>query len=107
MAYYDFNGTVTIDEQAAWSDIQKIQLALPSLYNARTALEQLVLQSSTMQGETGAAITEKASELLAKINRLIQNLNDTSGSISQTVYKYQELDRQVKATIESKKMKGE
>lgn len=101
MAYYDFNGTITIDEQAAWADINRIQQALPSLSAAKSALEQLILQCGVMQGETSAAISEKAAELLVKVNGLIQKLNETSGYISQTVYRYQEIDRQVKAAIEA------
>ena len=41
MAYYDFNGTITIDEVAAKRDIQKINLVIPRLEAAKATLDRL------------------------------------------------------------------
>lgn len=100
MAYYDFNGTITIDEQAAQRDVQRISSVLPFLQESMTAIEQLLEESSSMRGNTGSAIAEKSAELQKRLAQLIQDLNETSDYISKVVSKYQKLDREVKSAIQ-------
>lgn len=106
MAYYDYNGTITIDEQAARSDIQKIQNALPNLQAAKSALDRLISEGSTTQGNTGTAIVEKANELNTRLAQLIQALEETKSCIQQTVVHYQRLDAEVKAAIAAANLGG-
>ncbi|MCI5700940.1 MAG: hypothetical protein MR308_11280 [Lachnospiraceae bacterium] len=101
MAYYDSNGKITIDEIAANGDIAKINQALPSLENAKNALEHLLEQGSSSKGETGAAVVEKTQELIKMLNTLINALEETKGCISKTVKHYQKLDQEVKASIQA------
>ena len=106
MAYYDFDGKITIDEVAAMKDISKINLAIPKLVNAKTALEQILREGSNSKGDTSAAIIEKSQELIKKINRMIENLNETQRVIKKTVNYYRELDKKVKRAIESASLEG-
>lgn len=107
MAYYDYNGKITIDEVAAGTDIARINAALPSLINAKRILEQLLEQGSSSQGETGAAIVEKTQELIRRLSGLIQGLEEAKNYISNTVRRYQALDQEVKAAIQAASLGGE
>lgn len=107
MAYYDYNGEITIDEQVARRDIQKINNALPALEAAKAALERLVDEGSNTKGAAGAAIVEKTMELIKKINAMIQAMQETKNCIEQTVRHYQKLDQEVKAAIQAATMSVE
>ena len=85
MAYYDFNGTITIDEVAAKRDIQKINLVIPRLEAAKATLDRLREEGENTKGECGSAISEKALELSRKIAKLIQNLRETRDIIEKTI----------------------
>lgn len=99
MAYYDYNGTITIDEQAAANDIYRIQNALPILDAARKSIRQVMEVASTSQGEAGRAILEKSEELCNELNRLTKSLENTAVYIQNTVNHYRQLDLEVKAAI--------
>lgn len=101
MALYDENGKITIDENAAQYDVRKIQDALYYLNDSRRTLNNLIQQSAQTQGETGNAITEKATELRNQIDAMIGCLNETVNFINRTVSHYQWLDQQVKNIINS------
>lgn len=101
MAYYDENGRITIDENAAKADIQRINRAVEYLESSKKALSALISQASEGKGQTTAAITEKAAELNSKIVDLISKLRDTSDFIHRTVQVYQAKDAQIKAQIDA------
>ena len=69
------------------------------LSESQKALENLLNQASSEQGQTVRAIEEKAAELKRQVTSLKDNLNVTSQFIRQTVAHYQEVDRQLKAAI--------
>lgn len=100
MAYYDFDGKITIDEAAARRDIQKIETALPYLYNAKKSVIRIREEGSSTIGETGKAIVEKAEELTNTTNKVIEELEKTKSYIEKVVRYYQQLDREVKEQIQ-------
>lgn len=99
MAYYDENGKITIDENAAQYDIRQLQRAVECLDNSRRTLNELIRRSAEMQGATGGAINEKTGELKSQIDRMIDRLNETIAFIRRTVAHYQWLDQKVKEII--------
>ena len=101
MALKDSSGRITIDENAAQQDVQRIQQAISALKDSRKAIENIIIQASNEQGQTAVAIVEKATELKNQINNMIGRLNDTSSFISNTITHYQEVDRLVKEAIQT------
>lgn len=101
VAYYDRNGTITIDENAARRDIQKIEAALPSLRNAKSALERMLEEGGQTKGDTGNAIIEKSQELLSQTNKMIKQLEETKSLIEKVVRHYQKLDAEMKRLIDN------
>lgn len=99
MALKDSSGRITIDEVAAQQDIRKLEQAMVVLGESQKALESLLNQAGSEQGQTARAIEEKATELKRQVTALKDNLNVTSQFIRQTVAHYQEVDRQLKAAI--------
>ncbi len=106
MAYYDYNGTITIDENAARADINRIQSAIPKLTAVSGILERMIQEGGSAQGETALAIVEKAGDLNRQVSQLTALLREESQLIQQTVARYQLLDQQVKQTIEAAQMPG-
>ena len=106
MAYYDYNGTITIDENAARADINRIQSAIPKLTAVSGILERMIQEGCSAQGETALAIVEKAGDLNRQVRQLTALLREESQLIQQTVARYQLLDQQVKQTIEAAQMPG-
>lgn len=106
MAYYDYNGRITIDEEAAGRDIQRLRAALPALENAAAVFGRLAQEGRQMQGETGKAAADKAEELLRKVRQVEELLRETETLIEQTVRRYQRLDREVKEAIEAARLDG-
>lgn len=104
MAYIDKNGAITIDENAARRDIQKIDAALPSLKNAKSALERVLEEGNKTKGNTGDAIIEKSQELLSQTKKMIKQLEETKVLIERVVRHYQKLDAEAKRIIESAKL---
>ena len=101
MALKDSSGRITIDEYAAHQDIKKIRYATTALEESRKAIENIINQASTEQGQTAVAIVEKATELKNQINKMIGRLNETSSFISTTIAHYQEVDRLLKEAIQN------
>ena len=99
MAYYDENGTITIDEQAANADIRRIETAVSRLEESRKALTDLTHQAADGQGQTMAAVTEKAAELNGKIAEMLSRLHETEDFIRRTVSHYQQIDASLRAQI--------
>lgn len=106
MAYYDFNGTITIDENAAMADVYRIESAIPKLTDVSGVLERIIQEGSGTQGETGTAVVEKAGDLYRQANQLVALLREEAQLIRQTVARYQRLDQEVKQRIEAAKMPG-
>ncbi len=99
MAYYDFNGCITIDEDAARRDIQRIREALPYLEKAAKALACVHDEGSATVGMTGAAVREKSMQLKKKTEELERYLEGTIGLIERVVKRYQLLDQEAAAQI--------
>ena len=77
MAYRDMNGKVMIDEAAAQADIRQERQAEQILRRAANALQAVQNESNSFQGETAAAIGERAEQLRRQILNLISDLEDT------------------------------
>lgn len=107
MAYYDFDGRITIDEQAARRDIRRIASALPYLEMAKSTLDRLLEEGGHTQGETGSAIVDKTGELQRDMLQLLHGLNETRDFIERTVRHYQRLDQEVKEAIREANLKEE
>ena len=101
MAYRDMNGNITIDEVAAGSDIQKMVQAIQILKDGESALKTVIIDSDGYQGETAAAIIEKAVELQSLLLKMVQNLETTQSYTRQVVERYKKIDMELKAAIEA------
>lgn len=99
MAYYGENGKITIDEVAAQADIRRIEAAISSLNNSKKAIENLIQQASSEQGQTSTSVIEKATEMKKHIDEMIGRLSETASFISQTVSHYQLVDQKIKEAI--------
>ncbi len=101
MAYRDMNGKVMIDEAAAQADIRQERQAEQILRRAANALQAVQNESNSFQGETAAAIGEKAEQLRRQILNLISDLEDTQNYTQRVVRRYWLLDQKWKQTFES------
>lgn len=101
MAFVDENGRITIDEEAAKADIANINAAQEIISTSRRLLQILSSESSGYSGNTALAITGKADELVAELNRLDQNLTETTEYIQKVVEIYRQKDLELKAMMES------
>ncbi len=106
MAYYDENGTITIDEDAANADCNRIDKAIASLTASKEAMQNLIKQAAEGKGQTTIAVAEKSSELTGKIMDMISRLEETKSFIKRTVQHYQQVDAAIKATVLSAEMGG-
>ena len=97
MAYRDMNGKVMIDEAAAQADIRQERQAEQILRRAANALQAVQNESNSFQGETAAAIGERAEQLRRQILNLISDLEDTQ----RVVRRYWLLDQKWKQIFES------
>ena len=105
MAFKDENGRITIDEDAANNDIVKIRAAQERLEESRKNLKALISNAQTCVGETAEAICNKGTEILFEINRLYENLSDTTQYIQRVISVYREKDRKLKALMAAKSVK--
>ena len=78
MAYRDENGKITIDDVAAGEDIKK--------------------------GQTAQAIYDKSQELINQIQRLDNNLEETTNYIRHVLAVYKAKDEMLKAIMASQNM---
>jgi len=101
MAYYDNNGTITIDEVAAQADINRMTNAISILEQAKLSVDLLAAEAAQSKGETMNAIWEKSEELSGRINKLVANLENSICLIHNTVAHYQALDAQLRSVIEA------
>ena len=101
MAYRDMNGKVMIDEAAAQADIRQERQAEQILRRAANALQAVQNESNSFQGETAAAIGERAEQLRRQILNLISDLEDTQNYTKRVVRRYWLLDQKWKQIFES------
>lgn len=101
MAYRDMNGKVMIDEAAAQADIRQERQAEQILRRAANALQAVQNESNSFQGETAAAIGERAEQLRRQILNLISDLEDTQNYTQRVVCRYWLLDQKWKQIFES------
>ena len=101
MAYRDMNGKVMIDEAAAQADIRQERQAEQILRRAANALQAVQNESNSFQGETAAAIGERAEQLRRQILNLISDLEDTQNYTQRVVRRYWLLDPKWKQIFES------
>ena len=101
MAYRDMNGKVMIEEAAAQADIRQERQAEQILRRAANALQAVQNESNSFQGETAAAIGERAEQLRRQILNLISDLEDTQNYTQRVVRRYWLLDQKWKQTFES------
>lgn len=102
MAYRDMNGKVMIDEAAAQADIrQERPGGAQILRRAANALQAVQNESNSFQGETAAAIGERAEQLRRQILNLISDLEDTQNYTQRVVRRYWLLDQKWKQIFES------
>lgn len=101
MAYRDMNGKVMIDEAAAQADIRQERQAEQILRRAANALQAVQNESNSFQGETAAAIGERAEQLRRQILNLISDLEDTQNYTQRVVRHYWLLDQKWKQIFES------
>ena len=100
MAYRDSDGRITIDEQAALSDVRKAAEAEQILRTAATRLRQLISETQGYDGETIRAISEKATEMLKRTEKLIRNLEDTQSYTKRVVAHYKQVDQKCREALE-------
>lgn len=93
--------TYVIDEDVARSDMAKMKQAISHLQQARQTIVRLMNEAEAMQGQTGAAIAEKAQELQVRIDRLTRQLQNSISLLNSTVIHYQQLDDAHAAKIHS------
>ena len=101
MAYRDMNGKVMIDEAAAQADIRQERQAEQILRRAANALQAVQNESNSFQGETAAAIGERAEQLRRQILNLSSDLEDTQNYTQRVVRRYWLLDQKWKQIFES------
>lgn len=99
MAYYDNNGRITIDENVAWQDVNRIQYAIDQLNFSKAAIDNLIRRTDSEKGLTSIAIIGKATQLKKQTDDLINRLEETIAIIRRTVRRYQEIDRMVRDAI--------
>lgn len=101
MAYFDENGRITIDEDAAARDIKRLRESAQVLKDSRAAIRSVKSQALEFQGEMSAAIVEKANEMERRQTAMIEKLEDTAAYIQKVVNRYQKLDEEIKKAIQA------
>ena len=104
MAYRDENGKITIDDVAAGEDIRKIERAQAILQNALQSLRAAQTEGANSKGQTAQAIYDKSQELINQIQRLDNNLEETTNYIRHVLAVYKAKDEMLKAIIASQNM---
>lgn len=101
MAYRDRNGKITIDEYAANQDIKRLSEAVQVLKESRNAIQNLQRQAEELRGETAVAVQVKGQEMYRKLTTMIDKLEETIAFIRKTVRYYEELDAEIKRSIQA------
>ncbi len=101
MAYFDENGRITIDEDAAAKDIRRLRESAQVLKDSRAAIRSLKNQAGEMQGQISSAILQKANEMEKRQTAMIDKLEETASYIQRVVDRYQKLDEEIKRAIQA------
>ena len=101
MAYFDENGRITIDEDAAAKDIKRLRESAQVLKDSRAAIRSMKSQALEFQGEMSSAIVEKANEMERRQTAMIEKLEETAAYIQKVVNRYQKLDEEIKKAIQA------
>ena len=104
MAYRDENGKITIDDVAAGEDIRKIERAQAILQNALQSRRAAQTEGAHSKGQTAQAIYDKSQELINQIQRLDNNLEETTNYIRHVLAVYKAKDEMLKAIMASQNM---
>lgn len=104
MAYRDENGKIAIDDVAAGEDIRKIERAQAILQNALQSLRAAQTEGANSKGQTAQAIYDKSQELINQIQRLDNNLEETTNYICHVLAVYKAKDEMLKAIMASQNM---
>lgn len=83
---------IIINESAAQNDIRNLENAKNTLKDAASAVTKLMNTAAQMQGQTGAAIQTKASQIASKLEELSANLAGAQNAIRAAVAEKQEQD---------------
>ena len=100
----DENGKITIDDVAAGEDIRKIERAQAILQNALQSLRAAQTEGANSKGQTAQAIYDKSQELINQIQRLDNNLEETTNYIRHMLAVYKAKDEMLKAIMASQNM---
>ncbi len=100
MAFRDENGKITIDENAALNDINKLNLTISQLEQAYDLVTQINYLSTDMQGNTATVINSVSTYLMKEISDLMSYTDNTKDNITKIVNKYQAIDKKIKEIIE-------
>ena len=100
----DENGKITIDDVAAGEDIRKIERAQAILQNALQSLRAAQTEGANSKGQTAQAIYDKSQELINQIQRLDNNLEETTNYIRHVLAVYKAKDEMLKAIMASQNM---
>ena len=101
MAYFDENGRITIDEDAAAKDIKRLRESAQVLKDSRAAIRSMKNQALEFKGEMSNAIVEKANEMERRQTAMIEKLEETAAYIQRVVNRYQKLDEEIKKAIQA------
>lgn len=101
MPYFDENGRITIDEDAAVKDIKRLRESAQVLKDSRAAIRSMKRQAMEFHGEMSNAIVEKANEMERRQTAMIEKLEETAAYIQRVVNRYQKLDEDIKKAIQA------
>ncbi len=101
MAYVDEDGKIMIDEDAAMKDVRRLREAKAILQESYDAMGHMAAQAAGFQGNTNAAISEKGMEMVGRIRKMMEKLEEAADFIEKTVAHYRKLDAELKAAINS------
>ena len=101
MAYFDENGRITIDQDAAAKDIKRLRESAQVLKDSRAAIRNLKNKAGELEGQMSTAILEKAQAMDKRLTQMIDKMEETASYIQKTVNKYEQLDREIKRAIQA------
>ena len=92
MAYHDADGKITIDEAVANRDISHALQAKQDLAQAEAKLKLMLDQTGSFEGETAQALNEKSAQLLARVQKMMAQIDDMVSYTRRVVAHYRAID---------------
>ena len=92
MAYHDADGKITIDEAVANRDISHALQARQSLAEAEAKLKLMLSQTDAFEGETAQALNEKSAQLLARVQKMMAQIDEMVSYTRRVVAHYRAID---------------